>query len=240
MQSGPSFLVALDKESGKELWKADRSMDVPKEANQAYTTPAVHKTDQGEILYTVGADHITAHSALDGKLLWKVGGLNPTENGFFRSISSPVIAGDMVICPYARGASLTAVRISKPTLTETDGMKLVAWQKDFGSDVPTPAFADSKIFVLGDKGIVTCMNPSSGETIWTQQLPKSNRQFSSSPVVAGGSLYCTREDGTCFVLKADSGDLIATNKVSGNVVATPVFSKNRIYLRSYETLYCIE
>ncbi|HUP79715.1 MAG TPA: PQQ-binding-like beta-propeller repeat protein, partial [Pirellula sp.] len=90
MQTGPSFLVALDKSTGKELWKADRWLDVNQEANQAYTTPTIAKLKQGEALITVGADHVTAHAVSDGKLLWKLGGFNPDNNGHFRSISSPL------------------------------------------------------------------------------------------------------------------------------------------------------
>ena len=97
-----------------------------------------------------------------------------------------------------------------------------------------------RLILLGDKGMVYCLKPDSGETIWSHQLPKSNRQYSSSPIVAGGNIYCVREDGMTFVL-ADGVEpkVVSENRLSGNVVATPVFANGNIYLRSFETLYCI-
>ena len=237
MQTGPSFLVAFDKSNGKEVWKADRRLDVREEANQSYTTPTLTKLKQGDALITVGADHVTAHAVADGKLLWKQGGFNPANDGYFRSISSPVTTDGLVFCPYARGATLTALK----TEVGLAGDQRIAWSKDFGSDVPTPAFSKGKLYLLGDKGLVSCLKPESGETLWTKQLPKSGRQYSSSPIVANGLIYCTREDATTFVIsESDSGKLISENKLDGNAVATPVFAINRIYLRTFESLYCIE
>jgi outer membrane protein assembly factor BamB len=237
MQTGPSFLLALNKDTGAELWKADRWMDVPEEANQSYTTPVLGKHKSGDALYTVGADYVTAHSAADGKLLWKLGGFNPTKNAYFRSIASPVFADDFVICPYARGATVSGLRTAHSDVQDLPTR--MAWQKDFGSDVPTPAYYEGKIILLGDKGLVTCLKPDSGDTIWSQQLPKSNRQFSSSPIVADGKIYCTREDATTFVL-SKTGELLNTNKLEGNAVATPVFANGNVYLRTFESLYAIQ
>ncbi len=236
MQTGPSFLVALDKTTGKELWKADRWLDVNQEANQAYTTPTIVKLKQGDALVTVGADHVTAHAVADGKLLWKLGGFNPENNGFFRSISSPLAIEGLAICPYARGKTVTALR----TDADLSDDKRIAWALEIGSDVPTPTFSNGRLYLLGDKGLVYCLKPDSGETIWTHPLPKSNRQYSSSPIVANSNLYCTREDGVTFVL-ADGVEpkVVSENRLDGNIVASPVFANNSIYLRSFESLYCI-
>ena len=237
MQTGPSFLVALDKLSGKEIWKADRWLDAKEEANQSYTTPTIAKLKQGDALITVGADHVTAHTVADGKLIWKIGGFNPENNGYFRSISSPVLFHDLAICPYARGTTVTALR----TDADLPADKRIAWSVKFGSDVPTPTVSSGRLYLLGDKGLVSCLNPTTGETKWSYQLPKSNRQYSSSPIVANGQIYCVREDGVTFVLaEADEAKLVSENRLDGNVVATPVFADNRIYLRSFEALYCIQ
>lgn len=236
MQTGPSYLVALDKLTGKELWKADRWLDVRDESNQSYTTPTLAKLKTGPVLITVGADHATAHSASDGKLLWKVGGFNPSNERFFRSIASPLISGDLVLCPYARGASTTAIQLE----SEVSQDKRVAWKVDFGSDVPTPALSKGRVYVLGDKGQVTCIHPETGNKVWSIALPKSNKAFSSSPVVANGHVYCTREDGTTFVISESDGQIVSENKLDGYAVATPIFASNRIYLRTYEALYAIQ
>lgn len=239
MQTGPSFLVALDKQTGKEVWKADRWLDVREEANQAYSTPTLTEIEGSPAIVTLGADHVTAHRAKDGQLLWKLGGFNPKNDGYFRSISSPVVAGDIILCPYARGSTLTAVR-SRTNLTDEQRL---AWRVDFGSDVPTPAVHNGKLYLLSDKGTVTCMEPTSGEILWKENLPKSNKAYSSSPLIAGGNLYCTREDAVTFVLGGiDQGNpkLISQNDLEGFAVASPIAVDGRIYLRTYESLFCIE
>ena len=239
MQTGPSFLVAFDKKTGKELWKADRWLDVREEANQSYTTPTLTEIDGHQAIVTLGADHVTAHSAVDGTLLWKVGGFNPDNDGYFRAISSPVVSGDVILCPYSRGSTLTAVNVQK-SLAED---KRVAWRLGFGSDVPTPAVWKGKLYLLSDKGVVTCLEPKSGETVWKENLPKSNKAYSSSPLIAGGKLYCTREDATTFVLgdlEASQPKLLSENPIDGFAVASPIGIRGKIYLRTYEALYCIE
>ena len=65
------------------------------------------KGEPDEVLFVLGADHVTAHDAADGRELWRVGGLNPTGHKYFRSIASPVVSGDFVIAPYARGETIT-------------------------------------------------------------------------------------------------------------------------------------
>ncbi|MCU0708608.1 MAG: PQQ-binding-like beta-propeller repeat protein [Pirellula sp.] len=239
MQTGPSFLVALDKQTGQEVWKADRWLDVREEANQSYTTPTMMQIDGVWVIVTLGADHVTAHGAENGKLLWKLGGFNPDNDGYFRSIASPVVAGDIVLCPYARGSTLTAVR-SQVSLPDSER---VAWRADFGSDVPTPTVYEGRAYLLSDKGVVTCMDPKSGAILWKESLPKSNKAYSSSPLIAGDHMYCTREDSVTFVLGGIRGDapkLVSQNDLDGFSVASPVAIDGRIYLRTYEALYCIE
>jgi outer membrane protein assembly factor BamB len=237
MQSGPSFIVAFDKKSGQQLWKVDRMLNVNGESNQAYTTPVVHKTDDGDVLFALGADHVTAHDANSGKELWRVGGFNPTDEKNFRSIASPVIAGDLILCPYARGQLLTGVRYQSG-LSEKERS---VWQREkIAADVPSPTVIGDRAFVMTDKGEVSCIESSSGKTLWSGTLPKSRLAFSSSPILAGGHLYLVREDATTFVLKAGAKfEVIAENTLDSTTVATPVFVDGKIYLRTFDALYCI-
>lgn len=237
MQSGPSFIVAFDKKNGQQLWKTERMLEANDESNQAYTTPVMIKTEQGDVLFALGADHVTAHNANSGKELWRVGGFNPTNQKNYRSIASPVIANDLVICPYARGQLLTAIRF-KPGLSEKDR---IAWQREkIAADVPTPAVSGNHLFVVTDKGEVSCINAKSGETLWGSKLEGRRQAFSSSPIFAGGYLYLVREDATTFVLKVgDRFEVVAENKLDSSTVATPVFVNGRIYLRTFDALYCI-
>ena len=245
MHTGPSYLVAFDPATGQELWKHDRVTNAPQEAAQSYTTPVVTTNRDGkEVIIVSGADYVTCHDANGGAELWRVGSLNPEGNGYFRSISSSVAGDGYVIVPYARGGTLTCIRMGgQGDVTESH----VAWtNQNTAADVPTPVVSGNRIFVLRDKGntrgTVDCLELDTGETIWSGRLEKHRESFRSSPILAEGRLYITRQDGTVFVVDA-SGDefrVIAKNRIADeHTVATPVFVNGRILLRTVENIYLI-
>jgi outer membrane protein assembly factor BamB len=240
MQTGPSFLVAFDRRTGAQVWKHERRLDAPVESAQSYTTPIVAADAAGkETIYVLGADHITAHDAATGAELWRVGGLNPTRDNNYRSIASPVLHGEVLIAPYARGRTITAVRLGgQGDVTASH----IAWfHEKLGADVPTPAVHNGRLYVCRDRGEVACLQAANGEEIWRAPLERSGSVYSSSPIVAGGHVYVTREDGTTFVVKeGDKFELVDTNRLDGEyIVATPVFLDGRILIRTYDHLYCI-
>lgn len=244
MQTGPSYLVAYEKLSGELLWRTDRMLGAPEEAAHAYTTPVLVTIGDTQTIAVMGADHLTLHSVEDGEELARLGGFNPEGQKYFRSIASPVVSGDIIVCPYSRGSTLTGVKLS--ALLAGQGDKAIAWfRNDIGSDVPTPASQDGKIYVCGDKGEVTALDAQSGKTLWELPLPRSRHAFSSSPLVAGDHLYLTREDAVTFVvgpLSADQPALVATNEVdddSLNTVASLVPVGSDLLLRSRQYLYRI-
>lgn len=237
VQSGPSYLAAFDLKTGDLIWKQDRMMGAPEESTQTYSTPIVVGSGDDQRIIVLGADHVTGHLAKTGEELWRVGGLNPKNDPYFRSISSPVLSGDMVIAPYARGGSLTGIKLGgRGDVTKSH----VAWsQEGPAADVPTPTTFGDHVIVLEDKGQVAIVNPATGETVSSTSLPKNRNAFSASPVIADGKIYAVREDGTTYVLNADDLELEAENTLDDRVVATPVFVDGRIYLRGAEHLYCI-
>ena len=92
--------------------------------------------------------------AKDGKELWRVGGFNPDQDKYFRSISSPVAANGIILAPYSRGTTLTAISL--------EGKQL--WRKaEISADVPTPAAADDRAYVCNDQGRVACVALKTGE-----------------------------------------------------------------------------
>lgn len=239
MQTGPSYLVALNKETGKVAWKADRNLGAPEEAAQSYSTPVVLNDNGKETLVVLGADHVTAHDAVNGKEIWRVGGFNPDGERYFRSIASAVVQNGVVVAPYARGKTVTAIKLGG---SGDVSKSHVAWKKsDLGTDVPTPAAADGKVYILADRGIVTCLDVATGKQLWTGQVEKHRLNFSSSPILADGKLYITREDGKTFVLATgDEFKVLAENEIDGSqTVATPVFVDGHIYIRTDTHLFCI-
>lgn len=240
MQSDNSYIVAFDKATGKEVWKQDRNLDAPKEASQSYSTPIVVNQNGKELLYVLGADHVTAHDVRTGKEIWRVGGLNPTQHEYFRSISSPVVSDGFLIAPYARGGSVTGIKLGgSGDVTKSN----VAWTNEAAgefADVPTPAAINGRFYICSDKGNVLCFDIKTGKKIWGGRLPRSRHKISSSPILADGHIYVTREDGTTFVL--DQGDqfkVISENPLEGFALATPILSDGKIYLKMTDKLYCI-
>ncbi len=234
-----SYIAAFDRETGELDWRQNRNMRAPNEANQSYTTPQVVSVDGKETIVVLGADYLTAHSAVDGAEIWRVGSLNPEQNQYFRSIASPVISDGLVIAPYARGDSLTAVKLGgKGDITDSH----VVWSlENPSSDVPTPIAADGRIVILTDKGTLAGLDVASGKTLWELKLEKSRDSFSASPVLAGHHVYATREDGTTFVVDItdEQPKVIAKNDLNEFTVATPVLADGQVLIRTKENLYCI-
>ena len=254
MQTGPSYVAAFDRMTGSLLWKHDRMLDAPEEAAQSYSTPLVvagdaAKGEPAEMIVVLGADHVTAHDAATGKEIWRVGGLTPTRHTYFRSIASPVVAGDLVIAPYARGETITAIRRGG---TGDVTASHVAWVRtDLGADVPTPAVRDGRILVCTDKGKLECVDAATGKTLTKTELPKNRNAFSASPVIVDGRVIVTREDGESSVLawpsqlnpQAASGvddfKILGQGVVDEMTVATPVCVDGRIFLRTHDSLWCL-
>jgi outer membrane protein assembly factor BamB len=243
MHAGPSYLVAYERETGKQAWKVDRNVRAPGESRDSYTTPLVVEEGGRELVIVLGADHLTAHDAASGREVWRVEGFNPGEARNWRSISSPVYADGIVVAPYARGELLTAVRIGGASGNVTDTH--IVWELDnMAADVPTPAIADGKVYVCRDgrnRGEVVCLDLQTGRTLLSANLGRGRHQFSSSPILAGGKLYITDEGGQTTVLDpADDLKVLATNDIGGEqTVATPAFVDGQILLRTRESLFCI-
>jgi len=244
VQTGPSYVAAFSKTDGSVFWKHDRNLDAPEEAAQSYATPIVVEETGREIIVVLGADHVTAHNADDGSEIWRVGGLNPTSDHYFRSIASAAVSDGMVIAPYARGKSLTAIKMDgKGDVTKSH----IAWFNEATSaDVPTPAIAYGRVYICRDggdaRGTIDCLDLLTGKSIWSGQLPKNRHTYRSSPIVADGKLYIARQDGTVFVLDAMGAEfkLLAENSIAEeHTVATPVCVDGRIILRTDGHVYLI-
>ena len=244
MHSGPSYVAAFSKADGSVLWKQDRDLGAPEEAAQSYATPVVVDEVSGQVIVVLGADHVTAHDAASGKEIWRVGGLNPTNHKYFRSIASAAVSDGMVIAPYARGESLTAIKMGgQGDVTSSH----ISWFNQVTSgDVPTPAIANGRVFICRDggeaRGTIDCLDLLTGKTIWSGQLPKNRSTYRSSPTVADGKLYVARQDSTVFVLDAMGSEfkVLGQNTIAEeHTVATPVCVDGKIILRTDSHVYLI-
>jgi outer membrane protein assembly factor BamB len=106
--------------------------------------------------------------------------------------------------------------------------------------VPTPVAYQGKVYIVGDKGRIDCLDPLTGKTLWTGAFPKHRAKFYASPLIAGGKLYAPREDGVVFVAQVNGGfKLLAANPMGESVIASPVPTSNRLLIRGIRNLFCI-
>ena len=239
MQEGDSYLVTLDLDSGNVVWKQRRQYDTARESDQSYTTPAVQMIDGVETIVTWGADHLTGHDAKTGKQLWECGGFNVRREGMWRTIASATVAEGVAYVPFGRGSHLAAIQLGGEG-DITGQSKL--WQENgsgVAADVPSPIVSDGKVYVLGDKGELSCRDAQTGEVVWSGRLPRGRAPYYSSPLLAGDKLYCVREDGTIFVcqLGGDNFKVIAENDVDHQIVATPVPVADSLLVRTRTHLF---
>lgn len=242
MHKGESWIAAFDKLTGEMKWKTPRNYVTPVEGDHGYATPLVIQHQGAEALLVWGGEHLTLHKVDNGEILWSCGDFNPESHKLWPSIATPVVSADIAVIAYGRNdrgiPRLHGIRLGGDgDLTATHRV----WKRDdVGTFVPTPAAHNGKFYIVGDKGRVTCIDPLTGETLWTDAFPKHRANFYGSPLIAGGKLYAVREDGALFVADIRNGfKLLAENDMGESVIASPVAVDNRLLIRGTQTLFCI-
>jgi outer membrane protein assembly factor BamB len=238
MHSGESYLAAFAKESGDLLWKVSRNYQTPVEGDHSYATPIVIEHDGKEAILVWGAEHLTCHNAKDGNILWSCEGFNTKKQGNWVVVASAIVAGDMAIVPYGRGSHLTGVKLGgSGDVTRSHRL----WTRnDTGTFVPSPAVYDGKVYLVKDGGEVECLDPKTGDTVWTGRFPKNANKYYSSPTIAGGRLYAAREDGVVMVADIrEKFSMLAENDMQERIIASPVPIEGKLLIRGEKHLFCI-
>jgi outer membrane protein assembly factor BamB len=226
---GDSFLVALDKNTGRELWRT------PRPPGSTWSSPLI-VTFAGKKQVLVAATRFVAGYDLEnGKLIWQTTGLGRNV------IPMPVLAdGVAIVMSGYMAPNLLAIRLGREgDLTGTDA---ILWQNQRGNSyTPSPVLHEGKLYVLTDNGTVSCFDAKTGKPFYSQaRLPKSY-SFKASPVAANGKLYLSAENGDVVVLRmGEKFEVLATNTLADQVfIATPAIMDGAIYLRGQNTLFCI-
>jgi outer membrane protein assembly factor BamB len=238
MHHGESWLAAFDKLTGDLRWKVARNYKTPTEGDHSYATPLAFQHRGQEALLVWGAEHLTAHDAANGTILWSCGDFNPEGKGNWVAVASHLIVGDMAIVPYGRGSRLHGIKLGgSGDVTATHR----AWKRDdTGTFVPTPAAYKGKVYLVRDRGEVECIDPATGKTIWKGELPKNSASYYSSPALADGKLYAAREDGVVFVARVEGKfEVLGENIMGERIIASPVPVANRLLLRGEKHLFCV-
>lgn len=230
----PSYLLRIDKKTGKTIWRVERPTKAIRESPDAYITPALAMVEGKPEIVLVGGDVVTDHEVATGKELWRLEGLNPENQPFYRIVASPLTEGDIVIAA-SRVNPLTVLRAGgRGDVTASHKL----WSTRNGTDVPTPVTDGKYLYVLNDRGVVFCFDLKTGAEIYTQRIKPAI--YSSSLVLADGKLYATNEDGVTTVFTAGAEfKILAENAVGDYTLASPAISGGQIFLRSKNYLWAI-
>ena len=231
----PSYILRIDKKTGKTLWRVERLTDAIRESPDSYSTPALLRYDGKTEIVITGGDCATGHDLATGKELWRLNGLNPRNNPANRTIASPVVT-DSLIYASSRVRPLVAIRTGgRGDISESHRV----WSTNNGPDVPTPVTDGKYFYIVNDKGITWCLNANTGETIWGPERIEMGI-YSSSPVLADGKIYVTSEDGITTVMKAGPNfEILARNNLDDYSLSSVAISEGQLFLCTAQHLYCI-
>jgi outer membrane protein assembly factor BamB len=232
----PSYVFAVDKKSGKTVWRVVRPTDAQSESPDSYSTPTLVRVAGKLQLIVSGGDYVTGHDLETGQEIWRMGGFNPKQEPFYRTIASSIVVGETVYTTSTRGRPFIAFHAGgHGDITATN----LVWKNDLGSDVPTPTTDGKRIYVVTDRGIVVCLDAKTGGRIWDRQRIEPGI-YSASPLLADGKLYITNEDGATTVLQADDAfKILAVNQLRSHTLASPVAAGDQIFIRTADYLYCL-
>lgn len=226
---GPDFIVALDKNTGREIWRQTR--DEP----TSWTTPLVVEHAGKPQVVTCATQKIRSYDLATGKLIWECGGL--TAN----AIPTPVTSNGMLYATSGfRGSALLAIRLGRTgDLTGTDA---IAWSLNRGTPyVPSPLLYDHRLYYFGSNSpILSCVDARSGKLLMDGQRVDALQGVYSSPVGAAGRVYLVGRGGAVAVIRnSDRYELLATNQLEEKFDASPALVGKDLYLRGHEHLYCL-
>jgi outer membrane protein assembly factor BamB len=227
------FIVALDKETGKAVWKSTRSVpyEVQADFRKAYSTPALIDVGGTPELVSTGANQCNVLDPRTGREIWRV-----QYNGF-SNIPVPLIDRDRVfiVTDFIR-PQLWAIRADgNGDVTHTH----VSWKltRQVGSS-PTPVLFRGRIYLVSDQGVATCVTADSGTVIWQHRIGGT---FSASVVALGEHIYFSSEQGKVTVIRPEDGyHVVAANELDGRIFATPVVAGRALILRTDTHLYRVE
>jgi len=227
-----AFLVAMDKTTGREVWRTAR------QSTECWSTPvAATVTENGrqrtEILVNGGGEggqgSVVAYSPDDGRELWRVSGT--TE------LVTPTIllAGGLAFSVSGRNGPIFAVR---PGGSGDVSAGRVAWRiRRGGPYIPSGVVYRNRLYLVSDAGVLSCYNAGNGELLWRARL---RGVFSASLVAAAGRIYATSEQGTVYVvLAADLFAQLAANPMNERCLATPAVAGDALLVRTAGHVYCL-
>jgi outer membrane protein assembly factor BamB len=236
------YLIALDKLTGKTVWKTDRPREfydnIEPVSRKAYCTPIVVSVNGKDQLISNGSQLAMAYEPETGREIWRV------FYGDDSTVSMPLFWNGMVyvnsgwMLPKDGTPFYARLLAVDPTGTGDITKTHVPWEVRV--DVPqisTPVIVDSLIYMVHEKGMLTCLNARTGAVVWKEKLKD---QFNASALYASGNIYLFSQKAKTYVAKPGlSYQLVAENQLDGMLKATPAIVRDNLIVRTDKFLYRI-
>ncbi|MBL8229899.1 MAG: PQQ-like beta-propeller repeat protein [Bryobacterales bacterium] len=221
-----SFIAALDARTGKEKWRVRRENRV------TWSTPLVVESRSGKQLIVPGSEAIVSYDPATGKERWR----GPALEG--NAVPSPVAGHGMVYVMTGHPNKLAyALRIDHEGTPESR----VVWQHKKGTGyVPSPVLYSDYLYVLEDRGLLTCLDAKTGKVMYEGKRVPDPGWFRASLAAYDGKILMSSEEGDYYVIKAGPEfEVLAKNSLEEGVYASPAMHSDSLYLRTVGHLYRI-
>ncbi|MBI5768355.1 MAG: PQQ-like beta-propeller repeat protein [Verrucomicrobia bacterium] len=224
-----SFIVALDKKTGAEVWRQTR------DEIQSWSTPLIVEGAGRQQAIIPASKRTRSYDTKTGELVWEASGL--TSN----VIPSPVTGHGLVyVMSGYQGNSIQAIKLTaRGDISETDS---IAWSaRKSAPYVASPVLSGERLYMSkGTDAYLSCLNALTGEVHFQDQPLPGLRGMYASPLAANGHLYLTGRNGVVMVVKdASKFEVVATNTLSDPIDASPIALGRELFLRGHKYLYCI-
>jgi outer membrane protein assembly factor BamB len=223
-----SYIVGLDAESGRELWRQARHVEI------SWATPILVEAGDRAELVTAGNQAVIAYDPKSGRELWRMKGLESN------AVPSPV-AGDGLVVVSAGYPAKIAVAVRPGGSGDVTDSDRVLWKYEKGTAyVPSPILVDGLLYLLTDKGLVSCLDARTGKVYYEGGRPPVGASYMASPVAVSGHLLLPSMDGDTVVLKAGTThEVVRSNSLGEPIAASPAVAGSRLYLRGEHHLFAI-
>jgi outer membrane protein assembly factor BamB len=224
------FVAALDKHTGKLVWRRDRPgpLNPIADFRKAYCTPLVIEVDGRQEVVSPGASRVVAYEPQTGDALWSV------RYAGFSNVPRPVFANGLLLVDT--GYMQPQLWAIKPGGSGDVTASKVAWRCTKNAPAnPSPVVVGNEVYMVSDTGIASCLDATSGKVVWHERL---GGNYSASLLAGEGRIYFSSEEGVTSVIAASRKfERLATNTLSGRMLASPAVAGRSLILRTDSHLY---
>jgi outer membrane protein assembly factor BamB len=238
VHKGPSYVVALEKATGHEVWKTERKFPAKWDGPDGYSSPVLLESEKTVELVVSGCDHVDAYDPRSGRRLWYSSGLT-VDSHYGRVIASPAVGEGYVVACSANPPNAPGHAIVLKAGGQGDVTAKKLWSyTPYSPDAPTPVCYRGRVYMVRDDGVGSILELASGKKLWRDRVGEG--PFRAATVAGDGKVYFLSRDGVCTVIQAGTeGKVLARNTLEGQFYSTPAISDGRIYLRAFRKLYAV-